>query len=219
MKAFITGGAGFIGSTMVDRLLAEGHEVTAYDDFSNGRREFLANALDRPHFRLVQGDVLDAEKMGAALRGHDLVFHFAANADVRRGLEHPRRDLEQNTMATFTVLETMRHAGVKRIAFSSTGSIYGEPRVSSPLTAKGSAFRAACSGSSPSWGRGTTTGTSSTSTSSSAPTPADYSSRETASSGSPTCTYRTASTRCCMGCARRLPGSTCSTWGRTSTSR
>src|SRR5216684_7564106 len=129
MKAFITGGAGFIGSTMVDRLLAEGHEVTAYDDFSNGRREFLANALDRPHFRLVQGDVLDAEKMGAALRGHDLVFHFAANADVRRGLEHPRRDLEQNTMATFTVLETMRHAGVKRIAFSSTGSIYGEPRV------------------------------------------------------------------------------------------
>jgi UDP-glucose 4-epimerase len=129
MKAFITGGAGFIGSTMADRLLSEGHGVTAYDDFSKGRREFLANALERPHFRLVQGDVLDAEKLGAALRGHDLVFHFAANADVRRGLEQPRRDLEQNTMATFTVLEAMRHAGVKRIAFSSTGSIYGEPRV------------------------------------------------------------------------------------------
>src|SRR6267143_2345056 len=123
MKAFITGGAGFIGSTMADRLLAEGHEVTAYDNLSTGRREFLANALERSRFRLVQGDVLDAEKLGAALRGHDFVFHFAANADVRRGLEHPRKDLEQNTVGTFTVLEAMRQAGVTRIAFSSTGSI------------------------------------------------------------------------------------------------
>src|SRR2546421_2715067 len=129
MRALITGAAGFIGSTMADRLLADGHQVTAYDDFSTGRREFVAEALRNDRYRLVEGDILDADKLGAALRGHDFVFHFAANADVRRGLEHPRKDLEQNTVGTFTVLEAMRQAGVTRIAFSSTGSIYGEPRV------------------------------------------------------------------------------------------
>lgn len=129
MRAFITGGAGFIGSTMADRLLAEGHSVTAYDDFSTGRRDFVAAAQRNPHYRLIEGSVLDGEALGAALGGQDLVFHFAANADVRRGLEHPRKDLEQNTIGTFTVLEAMRKHGVNRIVFSSTGSIYGEPAV------------------------------------------------------------------------------------------
>jgi UDP-glucose 4-epimerase len=129
VKAFITGGAGFIGSTMADRLLADGHQVTAYDNFSSGRREFIEHNLGNPAYRLVEGDVLDAGKLTAAVQGHDTVFHFAANADVRDGLKHPRKDLEQNTIATFTVLESMRHAGVKRIAFASTGSVYGEPEV------------------------------------------------------------------------------------------
>src|SRR5438445_3788165 len=129
MKAFITGGAGFIGSTMADRLLAEGHEVTAYDNFATGRREFVAHNLGNPSYALVEGDVLDGDQLAAFVRGQDVVFHLAANADVRRGLEHPRKDLEQNTIATFTVLEAMRQAGVQRIAFSSTGSVYGEPRV------------------------------------------------------------------------------------------
>src|SRR5262249_46978461 len=111
MKAFITGGAGFIGSTLADRLLAAGHEVTAYDNLSTGRRLFVEHNLENARYRLVEADVLDAERLGAALRGHDVVFHLAANADVRDGLKHPRRDLEQNTIATFTVLEAMRGAG------------------------------------------------------------------------------------------------------------
>jgi UDP-glucose 4-epimerase len=129
MKAFITGGAGFIGSTMVDRLLAQGHAVTAYDDFSTGRRDFLVDAHKHGKFRLVEGDLLDSATLDLAMAGHDVVFHFAANADVRDGLKHPRRDLEQNTIATSNVLEAMRAHGIARLAFSSTGSIYGEPEV------------------------------------------------------------------------------------------
>ena len=129
MKAFVTGGAGFIGSTLVDRLLARGDEVVAYDNLSTGRRVFLRDALANPRFKLIEGDVLDGSAMSAAMRGSDFVFHLAANADVRFGTDHPERDLQQNTVATFRVLEAMRETGVKRIGFSSTGSIYGEPSV------------------------------------------------------------------------------------------
>jgi len=129
MRAFITGAAGFIGSNLVDRLLGDGHEAVGYDNFSTGQEQFLAAACTSPKFRLVRGDVLDAEGLTGAMRGSDTVFHLAANADVRFGLEHPKRDLEQNTIATFNVLEAMRANGVRRIAFSSTGSIYGEPAV------------------------------------------------------------------------------------------
>lgn len=129
MKAFVTGGAGFIGSNLVDRLLARGDEVVAYDNLSTGRREFLRDALGNRRFALVEGDILDQAAMAAAMRGSDFVFHLAANADVRFGTHHPERDLQQNTIATFRVLEAMRENGIKRIAFSSTGSIYGEPSV------------------------------------------------------------------------------------------
>jgi UDP-glucose 4-epimerase len=129
MHYLITGGAGFIGSNLVDRLLGLGHTVTAYDDFSTGQPRFLVAAHEHRAFRLVEGDTLDLPALSAALRGVDFVFHLAANADVRFGLEHPRRDLEQNTLATFNVLEAMRAAGVRRLAFASTGSIYGEPQV------------------------------------------------------------------------------------------
>jgi UDP-glucose 4-epimerase len=131
-RYFVTGGAGFIGSNLVDRLLAGGHSVTAYDNLSTGQLQFLHEATKSPRFRLVRGDLLDERKLAESLKadgGHDFVFHFAANADVRFGTDHPRRDLEQNTIATYNVLEAMRAAGVKRIAFSSTGSIYGEPNV------------------------------------------------------------------------------------------
>jgi UDP-glucose 4-epimerase len=128
-KVLITGGAGFIGSTLADRLSAEGIGVVIYDDLSRGRREFIADACARPHVEFVQGDVLDEELVRRSLEGCDTVFHLAANADVRHGLEHPRRDLEQNTIATSTLLEAMRAGGVHRIAFASTGSVYGEPEV------------------------------------------------------------------------------------------
>ena len=130
MKYFIPGGAGFIGSNMADRLLSEPeNEVVVYDNFSTGRREFLAEALKNPRFRLVEGDNLDEKSLTAAMAGCDFVFHFAANADVRMGLEHPRKDLEQNTIATFNVLEAMRANNIRRIGFSSTGSVYGEATV------------------------------------------------------------------------------------------
>jgi nucleoside-diphosphate-sugar epimerase len=128
-RVFVTGGAGFIGSTAVDRLLADGCDVVAYDNFSTGHRGFLTNALSHPRFRLVEGDTLDLAALTEAMRGSELVLHFAANADVRFGVEHPRKDLEQNTIATFNVLEAMRAMGVRRIAFASTGAIYGEPSV------------------------------------------------------------------------------------------
>src|SRR4051812_39446987 len=126
-RYFVTGGAGFIGSNLADRLLADGHAVTAYDNLSTGQPNFLSQALKHPNFKLVEADLLDEKKLADAVRGHDFVFHLAANADVRFGTDHPRRDLEQNTIATQNVLEAMRHGGVKRIAFSSTGSVYGEP--------------------------------------------------------------------------------------------
>jgi len=126
---FVTGCAGFIGSSLVDRLLRDGHQVTGYDNFSTGQPEFLAEARRHPRFTLVRGDTADVDALGAAMRGAELVFHLAANADVRHGTEHPRRDLEQNGIATFNVLEAMRASGIRRIAFSSTGSIYGEPAV------------------------------------------------------------------------------------------
>ena len=129
MKALVTGGAGFIGSTLVDRLLGRGDEVVAYDNFSTGNRQFLKDALENPRFALVEGDVLDGATLAGAMRGADIVFHLAANADVRFGTEHPQKDLDQNTIATFRVLEAMRQAGVKRIAYSSTGSIYGDATV------------------------------------------------------------------------------------------
>lgn len=129
MKALVTGGAGFIGSNLADRLLARGDEVVVYDNLSTGRREFLADALANPRCSLVEGDVLDGDTLAAAMRGVEMVFHLAANADVRFGTDHPQKDLDQNTIATFRVLEAMRQAGVKRIAFSSTGSIYGDATV------------------------------------------------------------------------------------------
>jgi len=126
---FITGAAGYIGSHLVDRLLADGNSVTAYDNFSTGQERFLADAAASRRFTLVRGDVLDGRSLTEAMDAHDFVFHLAANADVRFGTQHPRRDLEQNTVATLNVLEAMRATGVHRIAFSSTGSIYGEPDV------------------------------------------------------------------------------------------
>ena len=123
------GGAGFIGSTVVDRLLLDGHAVVAFDDFSTGLERFLEYAVSRREFMLVRGDALDSSALTSAMRGADVVFHLAANADVRFGTNYPRRDLEQNTIATFNVLEAMRENGMRRIVFSSTGSIYGEATV------------------------------------------------------------------------------------------
>ena len=128
-RIFVTGAAGFIGSTLVDDLLAQGKQVVGWDNFSTGRERFVEGAQRHPNFKLVRGDNLDLPALTAAMQGCDTVFHLAANADVRFGLEHPRKDLEQNTIATFNVLEAMRASGAKVIAFSSTGSVYGEAEI------------------------------------------------------------------------------------------
>jgi UDP-glucose 4-epimerase len=103
--------------------------VVAYDNLSSGSRRFLAAAERSPAFTFVHGDTLDLPALEQAVQGSDFVFHLAANADVRHGPDHPDRDLQQNTHATFNVLEAMRRASVRRIAFASTGSVYGEPEL------------------------------------------------------------------------------------------
>jgi UDP-glucose 4-epimerase len=129
LKAFVTGAAGFIGSNLTDRLLAQGHDVVGFDNFSTGQREFLQEACASNRFQLLEADLLNFEALADAMQGVDFVFHLAANADVRFGTEHPRKDFEQNTIATSNVLEAMRARNVPRIAFSSTGLVYGEPKI------------------------------------------------------------------------------------------
>ena len=153
-KFIVTGCAGFIGSNLVDRLLATGYQVTGIDNFSTGQRRFLSGALAHPNFRLVEIDLLDLDALKQSFAGGEIVFHLSANADVRFGTEHPRRDLEQNTIATYNVLEAMRANGVKKIAFASTGSVYGDmPVVPTPedapfpiQTSLYGASKAACEG-------------------------------------------------------------------------
>jgi UDP-glucose 4-epimerase len=129
MRYLVTGCAGFVGSTLVDRLLEDGHEVVGIDDFSTGREAFLLGALAHERFRLVRGDLRDANVSREAAAGCDAIFHLAANADVRFGTSHPTLDLEQNTFVTVNLLEAARLNGVRDFAFSSTGSVYGESPV------------------------------------------------------------------------------------------
>ena len=154
MKFIITGCAGFIGSTLSDRLLSKGNSVVGIDNFSTGQSRFLDGALLNPNFTLFQIDLLDLDALKKAFTGGEAVIHLAANADVRFGTDHPRRDLEQNTIATYNVLEAMRANEIKKIAFSSTGSVYGEaPVVPTPengpfpiQTSLYGASKAACEG-------------------------------------------------------------------------
>ena len=127
MRVLITGVAGFVGSNFLDHLLSEGYHVVGVDNFSTGRKEFIENAIGNTNFTFFNIDLLNLIALKKVTKDIDIVFHFAANADVRFGLQHPDKDLNQNTIVTFNVLEAMRFNGVKKIIFSSTGSVYGEP--------------------------------------------------------------------------------------------
>ena len=129
MRIAVTGASGFIASNLVDRLLQAGDTIVGYDNFSTGQEEYLLEARKHPSFTLIKGDLLDSDRLTQALKDCEFVYHMAANADVRFGTQHPRKDLEQNTIATFNVLEAMRTNDIHRIAFPSTGSIYGEPEI------------------------------------------------------------------------------------------
>ena len=124
-KIFVTGCAGFVGSNLVDKLLIDNY-VVGWDNFSTGQKRFLDSALKNSNFKLIVGNNLKLKELTQAMSGCDMVYHLAANADVRFGFDHPFKDLEQNTIATFNVLEAMRANGIKKIAFSSTGAVYGE---------------------------------------------------------------------------------------------
>lgn len=133
MKYIVTGGAGFIGSNLVDRLLETGHEVVVFDNMSTGSLKFLSHHGASAKVTVVTGDITDPEALRAAMQGVEFVVHFAANADVRFGLQHPKKDLEINTIGTFNVLEAMRACGVSKIAFASTSALYGEnPMIPTP---------------------------------------------------------------------------------------
>lgn len=124
-KVVVTGAAGFIGSTLVDSLLDLGINVLGIDNFSSGRIEFLKDAIKDEKFELLKHDVYSGTSLSDKFVGVDAIFHFAANADVRFGPNHPSKDLQQNTIATHNVLEAARIAGVKKFIFPSTGSVYG----------------------------------------------------------------------------------------------
>jgi UDP-glucose 4-epimerase len=128
-NVLVTGGAGFIGSHVVDRLVQDGASVTIYDNFSTGQQQFIIHHAMNPKVRLVRGDVLDRERLQKEMANCEFVFHLQANADVRGGVQLTRVDLEQNTIATWNVLEAMRINGVRRIAFASSAVVYGEPDV------------------------------------------------------------------------------------------
>jgi UDP-glucose 4-epimerase len=129
MKYFVTGCSGFIASNLVDYLLKKGNEVVGFDNFSTGQENFILLAKNNPNYQIIKGDILDYEKLKLSMGSCDFVFHLAANADVRFGTEHVDKDLKQNTIGTFNVLEAMRFNNIKKIAFSSTGSVYGEAKV------------------------------------------------------------------------------------------
>jgi UDP-glucose 4-epimerase len=129
MRVFVTGGAGFVGSNLVERLLADGHAVTAFDNLSLGRRENLTECFNRSGFQPVVADLLDLPAVKEAIVGHEVVFHLAANSDIGEGRRKTDIDLRQGTLATYHVLEAMRHTGVRQIVFSSSSVVYGEPKV------------------------------------------------------------------------------------------
>ena len=129
MSYLVTGGAGFIGSAVVDRLIEEGNGVTVYDDLSTGKEAFISRHFDDFNFKFVKADVLDFEMLKKEMEGHESVWHLAANPDIRKGTESTRVDLEQNTLATYNVLEAARRTEVKSVVFSSTSTIYGRAKV------------------------------------------------------------------------------------------
>ncbi len=125
MRVFVVGGAGFIGSHLVDALVARGDSVTVYDNMTVGKEAFLEGARAKGQVELVKADALDLDAVTRSIAGHDVVFHLAANPEARWGLERTRLDLEQGTIATYNVLEAARIAGVGRFVFSSSGTVYG----------------------------------------------------------------------------------------------
>ncbi|MGH2459001.1 MAG: NAD-dependent epimerase/dehydratase family protein [Chloroflexota bacterium] len=138
-RAFVTGGAGFIGSHVVNRLLAEGYQVTVYDNLSRGSLKGIEPALETGDCRFVKGDLLDPTGLIAAMREHQVVWHLAANTDIRAGTRAVDLDLVHCVVGTCQVLEAMRQNGIRDLLFASSGVVYGDvaaaamPETAGPL--------------------------------------------------------------------------------------
>ncbi len=128
MKAFVTGGAGFIGSNLVDALLESGYKVTVYDNLSLGTEDRIKHHLYNKDFTFIKADLLDFNKLLSSIKDHDIIFHLAANSDISNN-SRTDIDIKQGTLATYNVLEAMRLNNVKKIVFSSTSAVYGEPKI------------------------------------------------------------------------------------------
>jgi UDP-glucose 4-epimerase len=127
MRVLVTGGAGFIGSHLVDRLVRDGYRVRVVDNLSSGRLENIKHHLDAGSVELIVGDLKDPQVALKAVEGVDVVFHFAANPEVRVSTTNPEIHFNENIVATFNLLEAMRKKNVKEFVFASSSSVYGEP--------------------------------------------------------------------------------------------
>ncbi len=127
-KILLTGAAGFIGSHLADALVKE-NQVKGYDNLSSGKKELIEHLMDNDSFELVIADVLNRDRLRKEMEDSDMVFHLAANPDVRLGASDTYVHLEQNVMATYEVLEAMRECCVEEMVFTSTSTVYGETEV------------------------------------------------------------------------------------------
>ena len=125
----VTGGAGFIGSHLVDSLIKEENKITIFDNLSSGKIGFIEKHLENTDFTLIKGDILDNEVIERACKDIDLVYHVAANPDVKLGASDTKIHFDQNILATYNLLEAMRKNNVKKIVFTSTSTIYGEAHI------------------------------------------------------------------------------------------
>ena len=128
MKYFVTGGSGFIGSYLVDYLIKD-HQVVVYDNLSSGSKNFISQHLKKNTFKFIKGDLLDKKFLEKSIKGADFVFHLAANPDIQLSVAKPDLDFQQGTVATFNLLEAMRKNKIKKIAFSSSSTVFGEPKI------------------------------------------------------------------------------------------
>ena len=124
----VTGGAGFIGSHVIDNLIQH-NKVTVFDNLSSGRMEFIQHHIGDDNFSFIEGDLLEPDLIQSSLEDIDMVFHLAANPDVKLGAEDTYVHFEQNILATYNLLEAMRKSGTGKVAFTSTSTVYGEARV------------------------------------------------------------------------------------------
>lgn len=127
MKYFVTGGAGFIGSVLVKQLLKEKNQVTVFDDLSEGKFTNIAEYVSNPNFKFIKGNILNIAKISKAMRGHQFVYHLAANSDIKWGAKDIKRDFRINTVGTINVLDSMVKNKIKKLAFASSSAVFGMP--------------------------------------------------------------------------------------------